>query len=176
MNTCKLKLAGWLFVFSIFLIPQASEAYFTTDQTATRLTANNILFTVTYSFGFAERDVLMPIFATRAESSDSDTLMGYEIQDDKATTALGTSAGLVLTKHPAVAIEDGKYYRVPAGEAASFTLVTLMSVTDEELDSNPDLSLLVTHLPFTMIDEGVEIPAKLNPSELQYYHTPEIDL
>lgn len=173
MNTCKLKLAGLLFVFSA-LAPQATNAYFTTDQTATKLDAHSVLFTITYKFGFAEREVYLPIVTERDLSAHNPSLQaGFSILDDREVSLLGSASTIILSN---AEIENGRYY-VPPGETASFTLLSVATFTDTELADQPKLSLLMTHLPFTMITtEDVTIPAQLNPSELQYYVTPEVAL
>jgi hypothetical protein len=170
-----MKLALGLFVFS-FLLPLASEAYFTTAQSATRLTDDTMLYTVTYRFGFLNRELYMPIMAKRA---DGEAVKQYQAEyaildeDDRAVTT-GSSNAIVLTGDEDVTIKDGQYY-LKAGKAAEFTLVALLTLP-KTAQQDADLSLLVTHLPFTTVMAGTPLHAQLNPSELQYYRTPEIEL
>lgn len=173
MNTNKMKLAVLLIVFSI-LVPHASQAYFTTAQSATRITEDTILYTVTYKFGFAKRELYMPIVATRGLVEDHATPhTGFNlVTDSDEVVTTGTANGIVLSSDEDVEIRDNQYY-VPAGETAAFTLVTLLTIPADQ-QGDEDLSVLVTNLPFTMVKEGTPIPAHLNPSELQYYRTPAV--
>lgn len=168
-----MKVVGLLFAFLILLSPTASEAYFTTAQSATRLTNDTVMFTVTYDFGFANRDLYMPIMAARSTGADMKShLVEFSILSDDEVLTIGTSNALVLTTDSDVKIKNGQYYLEP-GESASFTLVALLTIPKEQqLDEK--LSLLMTWLPFTMVKDGVEVGARLNPSELQYYRTPEV--
>lgn len=176
MNITKLKLTIGI-VALLILIPNSSFAYFTTDQKATRLTAETFLYTVTYKFGFEKRELYMPIMAVRGLGfSTSSPLVGYQIMNgNKAISNLGVSNSIVLTKNKDVVIKDNQYY-LPSQKVAEFTLVTLLTIPKELQTENLDLSMLVTNLPFTMIQDGTPIKAQLNPSELQYYRTPVIDL
>ena len=175
MNINKMKLyTGALAI--LLLLPNLSLAYFTTSQSATRLTENTVLYTVTYRFGFAERELYMPIMAVRGiQAPTSSPFMGYQIMNnDDTVSTIGVSNSIVLSKDKDVQIKSGQYY-LPPQKSAEFTLVTLLTIPPEQKTEDLDLSLLVTNLPFTMVDNGTPIPAHLNPSELQYYHTPSIN-
>jgi hypothetical protein len=175
MNTQKMKLATGIFLLAL-LLPETTSAYFTTAQSATKINADTILYTVTYHFGFTDRELYMPIVATRDLEADASTFqMGYNIIIDKAPTTLGASQAIVLSSNKDIQIKDGKYY-LPKGKSADFTLMTLLTVPKETQTAEQDLSLLVTNLPFLMIKDGANISAHLNPSELQYYHTPAVAL
>lgn len=113
----------------------------------------------------------MPIYTERTEFSKSEDTLSYSILNQGTTTAYGKTVGVVLTKDEDVKVVDGQYF-LPAGQSAEFTLISLLTL-DEEL-SDTDLSLLVTHLPFTMVVDEVSHQNQLNPSELQYYQTPSI--
>jgi len=159
------------------LLPGSASAYFTTAQTAVALNDNVFLYTITYDFGMAKYDLEMPVVAVRQSVADNDTLaVGYKMVDSEGeATQIGDSVGLVLSKAKYV---DGAYV-VPKGKAASFTLLVLVQATDDELtayDAEQDLALQVTALPFVMKAEGIKIKANLNPSELKYYKTPELDI
>ena len=172
MNTHKLKLAALLFAFYALWTPQSSEAYFTTDQQAYKLTDTTALFTITYRFGLEKRDVYMPIGALR-DSADADALiLTYQLLSDNKPIDNSIINGLVLTKDTNVTIINNTYH-VPAGSSATFTLYVLPTLTDTAA-TNDDLSVLVTQLPFVMKTDELTIDAHLNPSELQYYHTPAI--
>lgn len=174
MNTNKMKLALGLFVFSCFIIPVSSEAYFSTTQTATKINEHTTLFTVTYKFGFLNRELYMPIIAERNLGTTSSRFsVGYTLLDtEEAIVNAGSATSIVLTTDEDVVIKDTRYY-LPQGKSAEFTLVTLVTTPTEV---TTDASLLVSHLPFIMVKEGEEIPARLNPSEMQYYRTPTVEL
>jgi hypothetical protein len=175
MKTSKLKLYITAICVSL-LLPSLSSAYFTTDQSATRLTSDTILFTVSYTFGHSDRELYMPIGAMRGIDTKSNSpYAGYTVLNDDEVTEEGTTSAIVLTKNKSVEIKDNQYF-LPAGKRAEFTLVTLLSIPESEQNNSDDLSLIMSNLPFTMIDEGTEFAARLNPSELQYYVTPSIEL
>ena len=118
----------------------------------------------------------MPIVAKRGIEAPTDSpLAGYQIvNEDETVVNTGLSNGIVLTQNKEVKIKNNQYY-LPKGETAEFTLVTLLTIPPEQQANDLDLSLLVTNLPFTMVQDGASIPAHLNPSELQYYRTPAIN-
>lgn len=169
-----MKLFISTFAFAL-LLPNISQAYFTTDQTATRINNETIMFTVTYKFGFATRELYIPIGAVRGtEATDDSPYIGYKIVDKEKEPILeGKTTSLAFTTDKDVIIKDNQYY-LPAGKGAKFTLVTFLKVPVAEQTANQDYSLLVSRLPFTMIDSKNTIVAHLNPSELQYYLTPAI--
>ncbi len=158
-------------------LPQVSSAYFTTEQTATKIDEDTLLYTVTYRFGFLNRELQMPIGAVRGlEFGTTSPYAGYIIQDDEKNVETGGSAYSIVLSNAKVV---GNEYYLPAGKSATFTLVTLLNLTPEMItpkDGDRDLSLLMTSLPFTMMKEGKAMPGRLNPSELQYYVTPELDI
>lgn len=171
-----MKVAGLIFASFILLSPADSEAYFTTNQSATRLTDETIMYTVSYGFGFASRELYMPIMATRSTGSERQQYLAeFTIlnEDDEVITA-GIGNGLVFTKSDGVEIKDGQYYLEP-GESATFTLIALLTIPKEQ-QPGEKLSLQMTQLPFTMVKDGVKIESHLNPSELQYYRTPAVEL
>ena len=175
-----------------FLVPSVSQAYLTTSQSAVTVGKDTVLFTVTYKFGFLNREVYMPILADRNKQfDDKGTDAGYSVlfngeNEARASTSVLTSdiatANLNYTILPGKSkaivlsnaeIKDGRYY-LPKGKSGTFTLIALVDLSKTTLKD--DVSLLMTSLPFTMVDKGKKIEARLNPSELQYYKTPEIDL
>jgi hypothetical protein len=183
---------GVLVLFFTLLLPTSSQAYFTTSQAATDLGNGSALFTVTYKFGFLNREVYMPIIASRNKDlGDKGLDAGYSILFDGETEAKATSTTLsnnnaqmqlnysVLPgKAKAIVlseaqIKDGRYF-LPKGKSGTFTLVAVVDMS--KVANTEDVSLLMTSLPFTMIADGKQAEARLNPSELQYYKTPEISL
>jgi hypothetical protein len=172
MNKMKLQIGA---LMMLALLPNTSLAYFTTAQSATRITTDTILYTVSYKFGFTSRELYMPIIAKRGvEAPTTSPLAGYQIMnDDETVVTTGLSNSIVLTRSKDVKIKNNQYY-LPKGKAAEFTLVTLLTIPSEQQTNDLNLSLLVTNLPFTMVQDGASIPTHLNPSELQYYRTPAI--
>jgi len=174
MRNYIIKLSG-LFVACLLVLPTNADAYATTKQTAVRLSDHSALFTITYRFGFLNRELKMPIGVQRGAFEPASPYAHVALlADSEDVSNLGTVAGIVLTDDEDVTVVDDEYY-LPAGEAAEFTLVALVTLPDPLPEGDLDLALNVSHLPFTMIKDGTPISARLNPSELQYYTTPEID-
>ena len=188
----KLHIFALTILMAASFLPVTTNAYSTSGQTATDLGNGQALFTVTYKFGFLNRDVYMPILANRnKKSTEKGTNAGFSILFDgktegTATTSTVTSSDASLklnyTVLPGKAkaivlsdaeIKDGRYY-LPKGKSGEFTLIALVDMS--KVSNKEKVSLLMTALPFTMVDKGKQIEATLNPSELQYYKTPEISL
>jgi len=175
MNIHKLKLAGCLLVFS-FCLPFTTDAYFTTNQTATRITDDTVLYTITYRFGFLNRDLYMPIVAKRGvQIEEKSPLAGFSVVDkEDVLVTNGTVNGIVLTSSKDIEIKDNQYF-LPAGKVAEFTLVSLATIPRSTETAGKELSLSVTHLPFVMVTpEGQRVQARLTANELQHYRTPSI--
>ena len=171
------KIYFLVLLLAIVMVPQVSKAYFTTAQEAVKLNEDTLLYKVTYKFGLPKSDLKMPIGAVRGiQFGDASPYLGYTLlQDSETVVASGTTAGLVLSK---AKIVDNEYF-VPKGEVATFTLVTIVKVSPDLVPveaKDYDLSMQVTSLPFTIIKDKSEVSAQLNPSELKYYITPELDL
>lgn len=172
-----IKIKFFLLLVALVAVPQVSSAYFTTAQSAVKLNEDTLLYTITYKFGLPNRDLRMPVGAVRGiQFGDASPYLGYTLlKDSETAVASGTTVAFVFSN---AKIVDNEYF-VPKGEVGTFTLVTLVKLSPDfvPVDAKDyDLSLQVTSLPFTMIKDESEIPAKLNPSELQYYITPELDL
>jgi hypothetical protein len=169
---------GFLFGCMTFVLmgvamPQASDAYFTTAQSAMMLEdGKGVLYSVTYEFGTEKYDLYMPIVPERngAREEQVRTMTYAFVDEDDQESAMGESVGVVVSD---AEIRDG-YYFVPKGEAKRFTLITLLRLPQTLVYEPFDLSLLVTNLPFDMKAKDAEVAAQLNPSELQYYRTPAI--
>lgn len=161
--------------FALLVLPVTSQAYFTTAQSAVKITDDTALFTITYKFGVSGRALYMPIGALRADDNEpvSPYLEYKVLNDDETAFTAGTDGSLVFTNSSNIEIRNNQYY-VPVGQTAEFTLVSLITIPERDQNDDLNLLLLVTSLPFTMIKDEAVIPAQLNPSELQYYRTPEI--
>lgn len=162
---------------SLTLIPQATFAYFTTDQKAVQINEDTLLYTVTYRFGLKNSELRMPVGAVRGvRFGDTSPYLGYTLLKDSETPVTkGNTYSIVLSD---AKIVDNEYY-LPAGKTGSFTLVTLVKLASDLIlakDDDYNLSLRVTSLPFTIIRDGKDIKARLNPTELKYYTTPELNL
>lgn len=174
------------------LVPTPTQAYQTTNQTATDLGHGNVLFTVTYTFGFLNRDVYMPILATRNKDiDDKGTNAGYSIllngkTEAKATSSTITNAdatfklnyNILPGKAKAIVlsdakIKDGSYY-VPKGLSGEFTLIALVDMSNAA--SKENLSLQMTALPFSLIDNKKVTEATVPATELSAYKTPLVTL
>ena len=157
-----------LFIF----FPGISSAYFTTNQTATRISDSSILFTITYNFGFQNYDGWLPVGAVRGlQFRNPSPYLGYTIiNKDGGTIDLGKTNAIVLSKSQ---VKDGQYF-IPKGTAAVFTFVALMDVSALKTERN--IALRVTSLPFHMKNQEEDISAQMNPTELKYYTTPLIIL
>lgn len=172
------KIKIFLLAALVFVaLPQSTFAYSTTEQTATKLDADTYLFTVTYKFGFLNRELKMPVGAVRGLRSDTTSpLAGYVIQDEgKSVVTKGNAYSIVLSD---AKVEDNEYY-LPMGKSATFTLVTVLNLAPgmvAEANADSSLSLLMTALPFTMVNEGKEVPGRVDPLELNKYVTPELSI
>lgn len=165
--------AGFLAAFVLAALPSATQAYFTTGQTAESLTSNAALFTIEYAFGLEEHDIHMPVVAVRNLSEEnSRSKVGYTVHENGETvTTEGTAAAIVLSKAPIV---DGMY-KIQKGIAQKMTLLVLYVSDEDALEE--DYSLQVDWLPFNVDQgDGKFQELQLNPSELQYYVTKEVEL
>lgn len=161
------------------MLPDTTAAYFTTAQSATRVSSDTVLYTVSYSFGFADRGLYMPIMATATDNAEQpaskELRAAYTFRNSNDESILpGVSNALILTGSRAAEVVDGTYYLEP-GESATFTLVALLTVPLSEQAVLDETSLLVTHLPFTMVIDDTPYQNRLNPTELQYYRTPGVE-
>ena len=160
---------------AVFIIPISGHAYFTTDQQAVRLTNNHVLFTISYRFGFEKRELFMPILAKQdLRDVNIRNRVGFELVSNVDTSNYPVSA-IVLTKSADAHVADD-LYRLEPGNAAVFTLMAIVTLPDGA-NTDADMALHVTHLPFTMVTEdGKQVKAQLNPSELEKYLTPILSL
>jgi hypothetical protein len=154
--------------------PEEGRAYFTKSQSADRLDTQGVLYSITYDFGMEKYDLYLPIVPTRSEATeDGKKDLTYTILDESEDVSeYGETVGVVVSN---AEIRDGKYF-VPKGEARRFTLIVLLTEEEKVPRNSLDLALQVTNLPFTMKKEGLSLGARLNPSELEYYITPEVDI
>jgi hypothetical protein len=163
----------------LLIMPNISLGYFATQRTATRVTNETALYSIDFSFGFAEKDVYIPVMTERTEVNDiTNPLLGYTFTtSETGDTQAGTAVGLVLSDMPIV----NNMYKVSAGHRGHFTLVVALSL--DETDPKAKYGLQVTNLPF-LIDQKEGLQRRgLNIHELGIgkpglfaYHTKEIGL
>ncbi len=166
-----------IYIFAILVLFCATQvstvaAYFTTEQKAERLSDSSILFNIEYKFGSDRYSYMMPIFAKRSNDPEYGTL-GYNIVDeDGDIVADGQSVGMVFSN---ASFANGQY-QIDRGVLKTMELFVLFDPKDMKVKDTEKLFLQVTSLPFVMIDrENNQFKGSLNPSELQYYITPEIN-
>ena len=173
-----IKIKIFLLALVAFIaLPQVSSAYGITEQTATKLDADTFLFTVTYRFGFLNRELRMPVGAVRNLPFDStSTFAGYVVQNqENKVVTKGNAYSIVLSDAKVI---DNEYF-LPKGKAANFTLVTVVNLTPDMLaEANGDttLAMMMTALPFVMVNEGKDNPAKVDPLLLKSYATPRLNV
>lgn len=156
-----------LFIVLLFL-PQSSLAYKTTEQSTLRINDNTILYTITYRFGFLNREVYMPIGAVRGlENGTTSPYVGYDILDNGKAITAGKTSSLVLSK---ANIKNNQYF-LPEGKAADFTLVTIVTLPEEMNEEGKNTALKINHLPFVMVKDKQVGRTFLNEREMEPYIT-----
>lgn len=153
--------------------PHAVLGYFTTGQSALKINDQVALYALEYTFGLEDHDIYMPIVSTRGLSHESDApQVGFTLREDgEEAVTHGTAAGLVLSGAPIV---DGMY-KIAKDTAQKMTLFVVFATEADTLEA--DYALQIDRLPY-YVDKGDDElqELSLNPSELQYYITPEIEL
>lgn len=174
MKNLKFKLFISIFAFALVL-PASASAYSTTNQTATRLNADTVLYTITYKFGFLNRELLMPIIAKEALSETTfPNFVEYAIADEtnKIVANVDTKA-IVLSNDKDVLVKDGQYY-LPKGKAAEFTLMALVKIPELALVEDQNIVMQIINFPFTLINGNESTKVKLDSSQLGDYRTPAV--
>jgi hypothetical protein len=145
------------------VLPTSAQAYEVVETSAVRLTPEHTLMTITYRFGFLNRELGMPVFTER-NSERRGTTVGYNLvgSDGKVLTT-GTTAAIVLSD---AEIREREYH-VPRGKNAEFTLVAFVRTTG----ITEDFKLALTRLPFTMTDDDVSVKAAVTADEIAAYQT-----
>lgn len=147
----------------------SAHAYKTSDQTAVQYSETKSLYTITYSFGHTKYDLYLPIAAVRDLPYQSQTnALGYEIVEDDTVTNDATDATAVVLSDADIV---DTMYRIPAGAAATFTFIALL--TTEPTDLEADYKIQITDLPFYRGEDRQ--PQALNVHELSHYVTPELE-
>ena len=163
MKTLSTSFAFAAFFFCIFT--GISEAYTTTGQFAYSPNGHMGIYMTEFTFGHGDHDVYIPVLALRDQTIREDAL-SYTVTDEDGGIAEGTIAGIVASR----ATYKNGFYVVPRGTRETFTLLTIFTPKSE---TSANYQTAVTHLPFNF--DGSQ-SLKLNPSELQYYVTPLLEL
>lgn len=188
----KLNIFFGVLLFATFIVPSTTQAYSVTNTTATDLGNGYALFTVTYKFGFLNRDLYMPVLANRnAKFTETGSNVNYSILFDGQTKAIATTSALnnndlsvnfnysiLPGKAKAIvlsnaAIKDNQYY-VPQGKSETFTLIALVDMRSSTIKD--DISLQMTSLPFTLVAGRKQTEARLKEAELASYKTSPVTL
>lgn len=174
------------------ILPSVSLAYSVTDTSAKDLGNGYGLFSVTYKFGFLNRETYMSIDANRnTKYTEKGSDVGYSIlfndqTEAKATTSKMNNNDLSFSLNYSVLpgkakaivlsdakIKDNKYY-LPKGKSGTFTLIALVDMRNSAMKQ--DISLQMTSLPFTLVDGKKQTEARLRALELESYKTEGITL
>jgi hypothetical protein len=154
----RLLIAVFVFV-GVVIAPSTTSAFEVTDASAIRLTPNHALLTITYQFGFLNRELLMPVMADRT-SERRGTTVGYTLTGSNGEViAAGDTAAIVLST---TELRDDQYY-LPKGRNGDFTLVALVRTAG----ISEDFKLSLTRLPFTLIDGAVTVGAAVTEKQLE---------
>lgn len=165
MKTKCMKLA--LFALcGLILLPQSAAAYEVTDSQAIQLDDNTYLFTISYKFGFLNRNMATPMFASN--SPDSEDKVGYQININ-GEPATGIQGAVVLTKSENVT-ENSSYYVLPERKNAIFTLVGIVR-SDTEVKS---ADMIVTKLPYITNNGEESKLSGVTDEELLEYKSPTL--
>lgn len=161
---------GTLTIFGIFLLtPQTTLAYLSSSQKVSNISSTTALYAIEFSFGHDKHDTYIPVLAVRDQVwGEAKKTLGFEVLTDDARSASSSAFGIVLGGKN---VTKDMMYFVPKGEVDTFTFYVLLNNTTDETD---DYAVRVTDLPFYWDDARTHL--KLNPSELQYYTTPEAEI
>jgi hypothetical protein len=165
-------ISGAIVAIALFALAPNAQAYFTTNQIASVINKNAAVFAIQYEFGLEKNDIYMPIAVERGLTSQNDEKkVGYTLRNDEKILESGTAAGLVLSSAPIV---DGMY-KIAKGTVEKMTLFVVLITPEDAREM--DYRLQVDALPYYVDrDEEQLQKLQLNPSELQYYATKEVEL
>lgn len=148
---------------SLSVLPGGAQAYEVVDTSAVRLTPEHTMMTITYRFGFLNREMTTPVFADRTSERRGNTV-GYTLTTkDGAVIESGKTAAMVFADAD---LRDRQYY-LPEKKNGEFTLVAFVRTTG----ITEDFKLALTRLPFTMIDGDVSVGAAVTAEEIKSYQT-----
>ncbi len=167
-NIFTFTLSVFAFTAFLFFNPNTTEAYLSTTQSAVRLTPEYSLFTITYRFGFLNRDTYLPVIAVRGlENGDTRPVVGYEIvTNDGLRVQHGTTTAIVLGNTQI----KGNQYFLPAKKNGEFTLLVIY----QHEPNRSNIAAQVTSLPFIFETNNGKVGTFLHPHELKGYKTPTL--
>jgi hypothetical protein len=172
MTTSHIALGTFIMLLAS-LFPQGTHAYFTTAQSALKIDDTHALFIVEYAFGLKNDVVFMPGVTERGLVWGSkEEKVGYTLRDKNDTVVTGgTVTAAVISK----AKRSDGMYEIQSDVAQKLWLVALLE-TDKGAKAE-NYKLQVDSLPFYVNTGNKDLDARqLNPSELQYYVTKEVEL
>lgn len=158
-------------VIAVLLCSPFSQvhAYLTTAQSVQQINETIAIYAISYEFGHGTHDFYLPIQTVRnqAHGTEAHTL-GFEVLvDGKIRTDVGSTLAMAVSDAEIV----GDMYKIPKGEKKKFILFVILTTDEDELEA--DYAVRVTDLPFYRNDDREYL--SLNPTELQYYITPEVE-
>tara|TARA_B100000508_G_scaffold91716_1_gene71539 strand:- start:3639 stop:4202 length:564 start_codon:yes stop_codon:yes gene_type:complete len=165
MKTKSMKLA-FLTLCGLILLPHVAGAYEVTDSKAMQLDDNTYLFTISYKFGFLNRDMATPVLAAR--NSDVTDKVGYEIEVNDAP-ASGIVGAVVLTNDEDVS-EQNSQYVLPEKKNAEFTLVGIVRTASDVEKA----VMKITNLPFLIHNNEEVEQSEVTEDELLEYRSPTL--
>lgn len=159
-----------IFAALLLILPASASAYISTGQQAIRVNDTTALFFIEYEFGHESHDLFLPVLAKRGQDHGTEAkTIGFELLEEGSFVNENASVqAAVISEAP---IENGMY-KVPKGYATTFRFAAIVT-TDPDADE-VDYSIQITDLPFYF--DGMENKQQLNPSELRYYRTEEVEL
>lgn len=131
---------------------------------ALKITPSAVLFTITFTLGSENGDMLVPATALRSINDELDTKFAHYYIEDKSGDIVtdGTTAAILLSSEATL---DGSRYRIPEGEKMTFTLLGLF-VTEEE---DPAFRMRLRTIPFEI--DGYIANQQYNRHELEKYRS-----
>jgi len=143
--------------------PHSVAAFDVGTTSAQRLTPEYTLFTISYRFGFLNRELFMPIHTERNPSGRG-TSVGYTIRTANGTPyTSGETAAIVLASS---SLREHRYY-TPPGRNTDFTLAVI--VKDSSLPAGSYLT--IDQLPFTLKDGALTVQAAVSPEQRAAYRS-----
>lgn len=173
--TMKSYIFGLVFFVSLFVGTTDAKAYLTTNQDAFRINDQLALFVIEYNFGSEDESMYLPVRAARNQAwGTKNSKIGFEILKDGKVTNEGEANGVVTTPLMVIPMDasENEQHVTPVGKALPMSFYVILEVEPSATTSRYQVQ--VTDLPFYVGAE--EEYRKLNPSELQYYKTPSINL
>lgn len=134
----------------MFLLPSMSHA-----ANAVAVTDNTGLFLINFEIGAQDVDYRIPIGAQYGlTTAKSPAFVGYKLfVGDTEVPEIEKTGAIVLGNADVV---DGMYYEVKAGEKKTFTLVSIVTVTNDAV-SSPGFYTEITKLPYYRGDDRTQL-------------------